>query len=53
MTKGRAVLPGEWLLNRSWFSSAWVGQRPMIPPVEMTKGRVVVARRKESGEGKT
>jgi hypothetical protein len=29
----------EKLLNRSRFSSPWVGRRPMIPPVEMTKGR--------------
>ena len=29
------------LLKRSRFSSPWVGRRPMTPPVEMTKGRVV------------
>jgi hypothetical protein len=41
------------LLKRSGFSSPWVGPTPMTPPVEMTKGRVVVARRKDSVEGKT
>jgi hypothetical protein len=38
------------LLNRTRFSSPWVGRRPMTPPVEMTKGRAVLPGRVVAGQ---